>query len=124
MPRHHPGEVEHYAYFSTHLGARFQSAGLRVQFHDNQVPGIHFKVAPPAEYEDAILKGLQDGLDRYFPEFPATASVWIKEIVVHEVYSSREAFYRAALLVIRQALTLVDIAELGLYFSDSSKAQP
>jgi hypothetical protein len=93
-----------------------------VQFHYNQVPGIHFKVEPPAEYADAILKGLQHGLDHNFPQFPATASVWINEIVVHEIYSSREAFYRAALLVIRQALALVDIAELGVRLSDHSKA--
>lgn len=39
MPLNHPGEVEHYAFFNTHLGTRCQSAGLRVQFHYNQKPG-------------------------------------------------------------------------------------
>lgn len=111
MPRSHPGEIEHQASFSQHLGSRFQSAGLRVQFHYNQAPGIHFKVEAPAEYADAILKGLQDGLDRYFPSFPSTASVWINEVIVDEVSSSRAAFYRAGLLVIHQASALVEIME-------------
>lgn len=70
MPANHSGEVEHTAHFSMHVGPRFQSAGLRVQFHYNQVPGIHFKVEPPAEYADAILRGLEHGLERYFPQFP------------------------------------------------------
>jgi hypothetical protein len=111
MPRNHPGEVEHYAFFNQHLGPRFQSAGLRVQFHYNQVPGIHFKVEPPAEYADAILQGLHHGLDRYFPLFPPTGSVWINEVVIDEVSSSRSAFYRVAMLVIHQALALVEINE-------------
>lgn len=69
MPTNHPGEVEHAAFFNQHLGPRFQSAGLRVQFHYNQAAGIHFKVEPPAEYADAILRGLRHGLDRHFPSF-------------------------------------------------------
>lgn len=100
-----------------HLGGRFQSAGLRVQFHYNQVPGIHFKVEPPAEYAEAILNGLQNGLACDFPEFPLTASVWINEVIVHDVASSEAAFYRAGLLVIRQALALVEIAESGSLLS-------
>lgn len=110
MPLNHPGEVEHYAFFNAHLGPRFQSAGLRVQFHYNQVPGIHFAVEPPAEYAEAILKGLRDGLIRYFPDFPDSGSVWVKEVTVHEVSSSQAAFYRAGLLVVHQALSLVEIA--------------
>lgn len=111
MPRHHPGDVEHFVSFNQHLGPRFQSAGLRVQFHHNQAPGIHFKVDPPVEYADAILRGLHDGLDRYFPSFPSTGSIWINEVVVDEVNSSKAAFYRAALLVLHQARALVDIME-------------
>lgn len=109
MPRNHPGEVEHFAFFNQHLGPRFQSAGLRVQFHYNQTPGIHFKVEPPAEYADAILRGLHDGLDRYFPLFPSAGSIWVNEVIVDEVNSSQAAFYRVALLVIHQALALVEI---------------
>ncbi len=119
MPLNHPGEVEHYAFFNSHLGPRFQSAGLRVQFHYNQVPGIHFVVEPPAEYADAILKGLRYGLTRYFPDFPESGSVWIKEVTVHDVDSSQEAFYRAGLLVMRQALALVEIAESNTRMVDS-----
>lgn len=119
MPLSHPGEVEHYAFFNTHLGPRFQSAGLRVQFHYNQVPGIHFIVEPPEEYAAAILKGLSDGLARYFPNFPDTGSVWVKEVTVHDVSSSQAAFYRAGLLVMSQALALVEIAESGARMTDS-----
>jgi hypothetical protein len=67
MSLRHPGEVEHLAFFSAHLGGRFQSAGLRVQFHHNQEPGIHFTIQPPREYADAIINGISDGLTRYFP---------------------------------------------------------
>lgn len=111
MPRNHPGEVEHFSSFNQHLGSRFQSAGLRVQFHYNQIPGIHFKVEPPAEYADAILEGLRHGLDLHFPSFPSTGSVWVNEVIVDEVSSSRAAFYRAALLVIHQASALAEIME-------------
>jgi hypothetical protein len=111
MPLNHPGEVEHYAFFNAHLGARFQSAGLRVQFHYNQKPGIHFIVQPPDEYADAIMKGLRHGLARYFPNFPDSGSVWVMEVTAHDVASSEAAFYRAGLLVMRQALALIEIAE-------------
>jgi len=113
MPLNHPGEVEHYAFYSAHLGSRFQSAGLRVQFHYNQEPGIHFIAQPPEEYADAIMKGLSQGLARYFPDFPDSGSVWVKEVTVHDVDSSQAAFYRAGLLVMSQAFALVEIAESG-----------
>jgi hypothetical protein len=122
MLRNHPGEVEHLAFFNQHLGARFQSAGLRVQFHYNQAPGIHFKIEPPAEYADAIVRGLSDGLARYFPSFPLTGSVWINELIIDEVSSSRAAFYRAALLVIHQALDLVEIMEADALVSARPEA--
>jgi hypothetical protein len=120
MPLNHPGEVEHYAFFSAHLGPRFQSAGLRVQFHNNQAPGIHFVVEPPEEYAEAILKGLRHGLARYFPNFPESGSVWVQEVTVHDVDSSQAAFYRAGLLVMRQALSLVEIAESNARIPDSA----
>jgi len=119
MPLNHPGEVEHYAFFSAHLGARFQTAGLRTQFHYNQAPGIHFAIEPPGEYADSIMKGLRDGLARYFPSFPDSGSVWIKEVVVHDVDSSQAAFYRAGLLVMSQASSLAEIVESGVRIADS-----
>jgi hypothetical protein len=122
MPRNHPGEVEHTAFFNQHLGPRFQSAGLRVQFHYNQPPGIHFKVDPPAKYADAILRGLRHALDRYFPAFPSTGSVWINEVIVDEVSSSQAAFYQVGLLVIHQALALVEIMEAEAHPGVSSRA--
>jgi hypothetical protein len=96
-----------------HLGPRCEAAGLRVQFHYNQTPGIHFKVEPLAEYRDAILQGLRDGLQLRFPEFPSTGSLWITEIIVHEIDSSQRAFYRAARMVIDQAFGLATNAEPG-----------
>ena len=101
-----PGEVELYGWYSAHLGPRYEGAGLRVQFHYNQVPGIHFKVQPPEEYHAAIIKGLEDGLRERFPEFPPHASIWILEVTAHEVDSSQRAFYRAARMLIDQAFTL------------------
>ena len=94
-----------------HLGPRFEAAGLKVQFHYNQTPGIHFKVESPVEYRDSILRGLRDGLALGFPKFPSTGSVWITEILAHDVDSSQRAFYRAAPMVIDQALGLVTNAE-------------
>ena len=96
-----------------HLGPRFEAAGLRVQFHYNQKPGIHFKAEPPAEYRDSILKGLRDGMALRFPNFPSTGSLWITEISAHEVDSSQRAFYRAARMVVDQAFGLATSAELG-----------
>ena len=101
-----PGEVGHYAQYSKHLGPRYEGAGLRIQFHYNQVPGIHFKTSPPEEYREAILKGLQEGLAVRFPDFPSSASVWVTEIAAHEVDSSQMAFYKVARLVIEQAYSL------------------
>jgi hypothetical protein len=118
MPLSHPGEVEHYAFFNAHLGPRFQSAGLRVQFHYNQEPGIHFIVQPPEEYADAIMKGLRYGLTRYFPNFPDSGSVWVTEVSAHEVDSSQAAFYRVGLLVMSQAFALVEITESGSRMAD------
>lgn len=33
-----PGEIEVLASYSRHLGATFDAAGLRIQFHYNQIP--------------------------------------------------------------------------------------
>jgi hypothetical protein len=95
-----PGEFELYSYYSIHLGPRFEAAGLRIQFHYNQTPGIHFKVDVSDEYRGAILKGIEDGMALRFPKFPATGSIW--------VYSSQRAFYRAGRMVIDQAYSLVE----------------
>ncbi len=103
--------MELYSYFSIHHGPRYSAAGLRVQFHYNQVPGIHFKVPPPEEYREAILRGLQEGLTLRFPDFPSTGSLWVTEITVHEVDSNARAFYRVARLVIDQARSLADTAK-------------
>lgn len=79
---------------------------------------MHFIVPPPEEYVDAILKGLRQGLARYFPNFPDSGCVWVKELTVHDVDSSPAAFYRAALLVMNQAFTLAEIAESGARMTD------
>jgi hypothetical protein len=102
-----PGEIELYCYFARHLGPRFESAGLRIQFHYNQTPGIHLKANTSTEYKDAIIKGIREGLALRFPEFPTTASVWITEITEHPIDSSANAFYKAARAMIDQAFILV-----------------
>jgi hypothetical protein len=93
-----------------HLGPRCQAAGLRIQFHYNQVPGIHFKIEPPEEYRDSILRGLRDGLALRFPRFPSTGAIWVTEISVHPVDSSQQAFYRAGRMAIDQAFSLIETA--------------
>jgi hypothetical protein len=103
-----PAEVEVYGLYSQHLGPRYEGAGLRLQFHWNQEPGVHFKVVPPKEYEEAILKGIKEGLAARFPHMPTTASIWITEITAHEVDSSQRAFYRAGRMAIDQAYSLMD----------------
>jgi hypothetical protein len=104
-----PGELELTASYSIHVGPTFHAAGLRVQFHYNQAPGIHFRAQPPEEYRAAIILGLEEGMAARFPNFPATGSVWINEVIAHAVYSSSEAFYCAARLVIEQAHTLREL---------------
>ena len=71
-----PGETELAVRYSRHLGPRYESAGLRIQFHYNQVPGLHFKVDVRDEYRPAIERGLWDGLRHRFPDFPTTGSIW------------------------------------------------
>ncbi|MFZ2956263.1 MAG: hypothetical protein WA705_05185 [Candidatus Ozemobacteraceae bacterium] len=101
-----PGEIELYSYFNQHLGPRCEAAGLRLQFHYNQTPGIHFRVPVAEPYRVAISRGIQEGLALRFPHFPVTGSIWITEITEHEVYSCERAFYRAGLSIIEQAYAL------------------
>jgi hypothetical protein len=95
-----------YSHFSQHLGPRFEAAGLRVQFHYNQTPGIHFRVPVSEEYRAAIIRGIQEGMASRFPQFPASGSIWITEVTEHEVDSSQRAFYRVARSIIEQAHAL------------------
>jgi len=83
-----------------------EAAGLRVQFHCNQKPGVYFKVQPSEEYRGAILRGINEGMADRFPDFPNTASVWITEILEDKVDSSERAFYKAGRLAIEQAYAL------------------
>ncbi len=110
MPPSSPGEIELYASFNQHLGPRFEAAGLRVQFHYNQTPGIHFRVPVSDEYRDSILRGIQDGMASRFPQFPASGSIWITEVTEHEVDSSQRAFYRVGRAIIEQVHALVTSA--------------
>ena len=106
MPPATPGEIELYSHFSQHLGPKYEAAGLRVQFHYNQTPGIHFQVPVNDLYRAAITRGIQEGLASRFPDFLATGSVWVTEITEHEIDSCERAFYRAGRSVIEQAHVL------------------
>ena len=101
-----PGEVEVHGRFSQHCGPRIVGAGLGIQFHYNQSPGIHFKANVPPEFREAIVKGLRDGMALRFPQFPESATIWITRVDAHEVDSSWTAFYRAARMVVEQAYSL------------------
>jgi hypothetical protein len=105
-----PGEIEISCFYRNHLGPRMEAAGLRVQFHYNQKPGIHFKVKPCEEYRSAILKGIEEAMAARFPDFPKTGSIWITEILDNEIDSCERAFYRAGRLVIEQAYSLKQIS--------------
>lgn len=105
-----PLQIEHLAWFRQHLGGRFRAAGLRIQFHDNQEAGIHWKVACPDEYRAAILQGLQEGMQDAFPQYLASNGVWITEVLADDVSSSSDAFYRAGLLVVAQAKALLELS--------------
>jgi hypothetical protein len=111
MTTDHPGEVEHYSWYAQHTGPRFHSTGLGIAFHYNQPPGIHFKTSLLLEYQAAIVKGIEDGLAECFPDFPSTGSIWISKASIDDVHSSQTAFYRVALLVIRQAKALMEISD-------------
>src|SRR2546421_8113872 len=106
-----PGEVEVHCTFSQHRGPRFVGAGLWIQFHYNQTPGIHFKADVPSEFCEAILKGLRDGMALRFPQFPKSASIWITRVDAHDVDTSSMAFYRAARMVVEQAYSLTQPVE-------------
>jgi hypothetical protein len=105
-----PGGYEVGCFYRQHFGPRFEAAGLRVQFHYNQKPGIHFKVQPREEYRGPILKGIEKGMAVRFPNFPSTGSIWITEILEDEIESSERAFYKAGLLVVEQAYALRQIS--------------
>jgi hypothetical protein len=104
-----PGEVEIEAYFRAHQ-VRMVSAGLRIQFHHNQPPGIHFKVEPPREYRAAIVRGIQDGLALRFPDLPDGASVWVTGITADPVESSSATFYQVARMVVDLAHSRITTA--------------
>jgi hypothetical protein len=110
MPFIAPGELEVTAWFRQHLGPRFSAAGVTLQFHYNQEPGIHLKTKVPSEYQEWILNGVRDGMAKCFPEFPSSGSVWIVAIVDDDIDSSQMAFYRAARLAVSQASALVDLS--------------
>jgi hypothetical protein len=110
MACRNPAGIEVCTSFRIHLGPRFEAAGLRIQFHDNQPPGIHFKTEPPEEYRAVIVQGIIDGMTSRFPDFMPAGSIWVTEVIAHEVDSSQRAFYRAGRLVVDQAYSIGEIA--------------
>jgi hypothetical protein len=106
-----PRHLEVYGHFRQNLGPRHMAAGLRLQFHYDQIPGTHFKAAVSEEYREAITKGIKDAMSVRFPDFPETGSVWITEASEHPVDSSPWAFYLAARCVIEQAYALTQLKD-------------
>jgi len=106
MTRTTPGPIEVCGYYRRFLGPRIEAAGLRVEFSYNQKPGVHFKAEPPAEYRAAILRGIEHGMAERYPDFPKSGSIWITEVLVHEVGSCESAFYKAGRLVVEQAYAI------------------
>jgi hypothetical protein len=98
-----PGEVDVTVRYSKHLGPRYEAAGLRIQYHYNQVPGVSFRVAVNDEYRASIERGISDAMTRRFPDFPSNGSVWVVEVHEDPVASSQVAFYRAAVAAVEQA---------------------
>jgi len=109
-----PREAEVYIQFRQHVGPNFIAAGLRLQFHYNQIPGIHFKAAGNGEFREPLLKGIKDGMSIRFPNFPETGSIWITEVSPDPVHSSRWAFYLAGRCAVEQAFALTQLRnEIG-----------
>ncbi len=111
MTRSTPGEIEVCGFYRRHLGPRMEAAGLRVQFHYNQTPGVHFKIEPPAEYRAAILRGIEHGMAARYPDFPKSGSIWITEVLVDEIDSCESAFYKAGRLAIELAYALQNFSQ-------------
>src|SRR5262245_9288183 len=101
-----PGEVDVTIRYSKHLGPRYEAAGLRLQFHYNQAPGVRFCGAVNDEYRASIERGISDAMARRFPDFPANGSIWIVEVDDDPVASSQVSFYHAAVAAVEQAYVL------------------
>jgi hypothetical protein len=110
-----PGEVEIYGHFSKHAHPCFIGGGLSLQFHYNQVPGIHFKVAVRGEeYRNAIVRGIKEGMSIRFPDFPASGSIWITKVTMDAEVSMPSVFYILARCVIEQAYAFTQLEEQEL----------
>lgn len=101
-----PGEINLYGEFRKHYGPRFSSAGLGIEFHFNQEPGIHFKTEVPPQYRSAIERGLREALAHRFPQLPQSTSIWITRVDASATESSSIAFCQAAKMVVEQAYSL------------------
>ncbi|MBW3500185.1 MULTISPECIES: hypothetical protein [Janthinobacterium] len=45
-----------------------------------------------------------------FPQYLASSGLWITEVLIDDISSSPDAFYRAALLVVAQAKALLELS--------------
>jgi hypothetical protein len=101
-----PGEVEVHGWFRKHQGPRMSAAGIGLQFHYNQVPGFHFKVEVEEELRVHILKELQRSMDRRFPRFPSTGSVWITRIDIDDIETCLWSVIQSTRMAVEQAFNL------------------
>jgi hypothetical protein len=114
--------MEIFTSFSVHSGPRYQFAGLRIEIHGNQAPGIYFKVEPSEEgYRRGIEKGLRESANLLGPNFLKTGSIWVLEIQEHPIDSSEMAFYRVARMAVDQVLAYRRIVQEGMSPPESKK---
>jgi hypothetical protein len=58
----------------------------------------------------AIIRGISEGMLLRFLDFPSSGSIWVIEVIAHEIESSERTFYRAARLVTDQAFSLCEMS--------------
>jgi hypothetical protein len=92
------------------LGGRFQSAGVGLFIQPADKFMFLSKVKWEYEnFEDAILKGINDGFEDIGIEIEKGISVHLTDVICHQIDSSWKSFYIASRIAIR---TRLDLREL------------
>jgi hypothetical protein len=103
-------------FYNNYLGSRFQSAGVGLFLQPADEFIFTSKVIWEHEnYEDAILKGVKDGLEDIGIDIKKGISIELSNVISHEVDSSWKSFYIASRIAIR---TRSDLRELHTSISN------